>query len=360
MASLLRTLRDGSPQRGGGEAGQPDPRLRLRQCQLAERRHPTRDELDQVSTRRADAARSPVGASRRRQLEGAGGRRRHRGHGRPGGWRVPPQGGQQEPDGVLEETAFRAALKLLGRVGADGVRRSWARARSCRHFGYTTAAGGAPRRAAAAMRQVAARRAADRRRRVSRRSRRRDFIKANGAPRATPTGWHRRRQDRHRRLATGLHCLARSPVLQAGRQLPPATRAADRDDRAVIEPCRLGLRNDVQILTHANGEAAIDRSSPRCRRATEARPGQGPRPVLIHGQFLREDQVDASRLNVFLAVSDAHLLLGRLAPQRRPWARCSARTSRRPAGPAQARDDLHVAPRRAGGVPDRCGSWTRR
>ena len=41
------------------------------------------------------------------------------------------------------------------------------------------------------------------------------------------------------------------------------------------------------------------------------------RPVLIHGQFLREDQVDAIKRagHLPVALPDAHLLLGRLAPR---------------------------------------------
>jgi predicted amidohydrolase YtcJ len=51
--------------------------------------------------------------------------------------------------------------------------------------------------------------------------------------------------------------------------------------------------NDIQIITHANGEAASDQLIAFVRAAVE-KYGQGDRrPVLIHGQFLREDQVDS-------------------------------------------------------------------
>jgi predicted amidohydrolase YtcJ len=51
--------------------------------------------------------------------------------------------------------------------------------------------------------------------------------------------------------------------------------------------------NDIQILVHSNGEAATDLLIAALRTA-EAKHGRSDRrPVLIHGQFQREDQVQA-------------------------------------------------------------------
>ena len=51
--------------------------------------------------------------------------------------------------------------------------------------------------------------------------------------------------------------------------------------------------NGIQIITHSNGEAASDLLLAAHATAQTARGGVGDlRPVLIHGQFLREDQVD--------------------------------------------------------------------
>jgi predicted amidohydrolase YtcJ len=53
--------------------------------------------------------------------------------------------------------------------------------------------------------------------------------------------------------------------------------------------------NKIQIITHCNGEAASDQLI-ACIEGSAQKHGAGDRrPVLIHGQFLREDQVD--RLN---------------------------------------------------------------
>jgi len=51
--------------------------------------------------------------------------------------------------------------------------------------------------------------------------------------------------------------------------------------------------NNVQILTHSNGEAASDLLISSLKSAAEKHGLGERRSVLIHGQFLREDQVDA-------------------------------------------------------------------
>jgi predicted amidohydrolase YtcJ len=51
--------------------------------------------------------------------------------------------------------------------------------------------------------------------------------------------------------------------------------------------------NDIQLLTHANGEAASDLLIAAATEAMEKHGRADRRPVLIHGQFLREDQVQS-------------------------------------------------------------------
>jgi predicted amidohydrolase YtcJ len=52
-------------------------------------------------------------------------------------------------------------------------------------------------------------------------------------------------------------------------------------------------QNNIQIITHANGEAASDQLISFIRAAREKHGGSDRRSALIHGQFLREDQVDS-------------------------------------------------------------------
>jgi predicted amidohydrolase YtcJ len=75
------------------------------------------------------------------------------------------------------------------------------------------------------------------------------------------------------------------PPGYAGYSSITAERTADQLDWA--------FANGVHLLTHANGEGASDMLVAAIR-AAEAKHGKADRrPVLIHGQFQREDQVDA-------------------------------------------------------------------
>jgi predicted amidohydrolase YtcJ len=65
--------------------------------------------------------------------------------------------------------------------------------------------------------------------------------------------------------------------------------------------------NGWQILTHANGDAAIQSLLDGIRAAQAKHPGVANRPVLIHGQTAREDQVEAMReLGVFPSLFPMH------------------------------------------------------
>ena len=65
--------------------------------------------------------------------------------------------------------------------------------------------------------------------------------------------------------------------------------------------------NDVQVQTHANGEAASDALIAALTVAQLKHSGKDLRPVLIHGQFMREDQVDAyKRLKIVPSLFPMH------------------------------------------------------
>ena len=126
---------------------------------LAERRHPTREELDSVSRdipMLLVHQSSHLATVNSKALEVLG---ITADTPDPSGGVIRRKEGGKEPDGVLEETAFQgAALKLLGQIGPDGAKvffkagaDLWAR------FGYTTAQDGASTPSSiAVMRQVAA------------------------------------------------------------------------------------------------------------------------------------------------------------------------------------------------------------
>ena len=69
----------------------------------------------------------------------------------------------------------------------------------------------------------------------------------------------------------------------------------------------MAYENDWQMLTHTNGDAAIDQLIGIAGQAAEAFPGEDRRTVMIHGQFLREDQIDdIKRLGIFPALYPMH------------------------------------------------------
>jgi predicted amidohydrolase YtcJ len=282
---------------------------------MTEQRHPTREDLDAVSTEvpiMLVHQSAHLAAFNSKALEVAGITAQTPD---PPGGVIRRKPGSQEPDGVLEETAMiPVAYKLIGRVGNDGARtffragtELWAR------FGYTTAQEGRPMPPqVAVMRQVAD--AGELKIDVAVYPDvmvDREFIKANlGAD-------YRNRL----RVAGAKLSLDGSPQgFTAWRDRPyyapvgnypkgysgyPAMTPAQ-----ALDAIEWAYANDVQTLTHANGEAASDlliAAHTVAQLKHGAAKAQAQRHVLIHGQFLREDQVDAyQRLSVIPSLFPMH------------------------------------------------------
>jgi predicted amidohydrolase YtcJ len=281
------------------------------QSQLKELRHPTRDELDAVSTE------LPIiivhqsghfGATNSKALEltgvtadtpnPAGGIIRKRSDG--------------EPNGVLEENAFFAVLvKLLSGLGEQGLQafamagpELWAR------FGYTTAQEG---RAAPPIVEVMKKVAAEGGFKIdivvySDVMVDRDFIKNNVSDSYT----------QRMRVAGAKLTIDGSPQgFTAYRDRPyydPVGEYASFyrgyaavTDEQVMDAIDWAYENNIQILTHSNGEAASDLLIAAAKDATTKYGKADRRTVLIHGQFLREDQVDSLQaLNIFPSIFPMH------------------------------------------------------
>jgi predicted amidohydrolase YtcJ len=191
-------------------------------------------------------------------------------------------------------------VKTFFKAGAE----MWAR------FGYTTAQdGGSTPGSVAAMRQVAATGdlkidvvsypllAIDR-----------DFIKTNAS----------RDYQNRLRVAGGKILVDGSPqgftawrdrayYKPVGNYPPGYSGYPSTMPEDMVEQLLWAYANDVQVQTHANGEAASDALIAGLTVA-QLKHGRKPlRPVLIHGQFLREDQVDAyRRLDVFPSLFPMH------------------------------------------------------
>jgi predicted amidohydrolase YtcJ len=76
------------------------------------------------------------------------------------------------------------------------------------------------------------------------------------------------------------------------------------------EPTRLmtlAYRNNWQVMVHANGDAAIDQLIRVVDATAKAVPGDDRRTVMIHGQFVRADQIPAIKaLGIFPALFPMH------------------------------------------------------
>jgi predicted amidohydrolase YtcJ len=67
------------------------------------------------------------------------------------------------------------------------------------------------------------------------------------------------------------------------------------------------FRNDWQVMAHVSGDAAIDQMLKAVEAASAQVPGSDRRTVMIHGQTLREDQVDRVKaLGIFPSLFPMH------------------------------------------------------
>jgi hypothetical protein len=299
MASLLQTLRDWQAANAATVA-----KVKLiigfgyDNGQLAEQRHPTKEELDTISKDIPILLvhqSGHIGAVNSAFLAAAGITADSKD---PEGGVIQRKPGTTEPNGVLEETAFFLATPVaLSRVGPDGMKifaregaKLWAR------YGYTTAEEGrATPQVVKVLQQVASEGGFDNDIiayadvLIDR-----DFIKANQSDSYT---------NRFRLAGAKLTIDGSPQGFTAWRDKPyfdPVgnypkgySGYAAVNAEQVFSAISWAAENNIQIITHANGERAQDLLI-AAHRAAQARfpAAKAKRPVLIHGQFMRRDQVD--------------------------------------------------------------------
>ncbi len=281
-------------------------------AQLKELRHPTRDDLDAVSKDLAVLIvhqSGHLGAVNSKALEILG---YTKDTPNPAGGVIQRREDGQEPNGVLEETAFFPVLpKILKTIGPTGVK-TLAKAGSelWTRYGYTTTQEGRSMPPIAeAMRSAAAEGAfkvdvvtypdvlVDR-----------DYIKANASPEY---------KNRFRVGGAKLTIDGSPQGFTAWRDRPYYNPVgnypigyvgyAAASNEQVIGAIDWAFGNGVQIITHANGEAAMDLLIGSIDKASAAHGNVNRRAVLIHGQFAREDQMDAfKRLDVIPSLFPMH------------------------------------------------------
>ncbi|GAA6158879.1 amidohydrolase [Ruegeria sp. HU-ET01832] len=280
-------------------------------AQLQELRHPTREDLDVVSRDLPVIIihqSGHLGVANTRALELAG--ITAASEAPPGG--VIQRDEEGEPNGVLEEYAFFSVLvPMLGNLGEEGLV-AFARAGAdlWAKFGYTTGQEG---RSSGEIVEV---------------------LRKVGATEGLP-----------------IDVVAFPDVLEARDYIRDNT-SADYVDRVRVGGCKLTIdgspqgftalrdrpyydpvgtydagyagyaaitmdqlqdavnwcyENGFQILVHSNGEGASDMLIAALEEAQLKYDDPGNRPVLVHGQFLREDQVASfKRLGVFPSLFPMH------------------------------------------------------
>ncbi|MGV9268270.1 amidohydrolase [Kitasatospora sp. NPDC003701] len=288
---------------------------------LAEGVHPTRDELDEVSTTRPVlaihqsfhlGAVNSLGLKRLRydattpDPEGGVIRRRE--------LAVPPSYG--EPDGVLEEKAFNPAsdLAMAGLPEAALLTLFIKGAESAARFGFTTVQeGGTSLVNLQALRDTAAA--------VPFKIDVVAYVKAEQlaqAPEEDPIGASPDYVDGVR--AAGVKLVldgspqGRTAWLGAPYLTPPPGQPegycgypAIEDDTTVLKQVEAAYAKGWQVLAHVNGDAAIDQFLTAVEGAAELAGPADRRTVAIHAQTARLDQVeDFARLGVIPSFFSMH------------------------------------------------------
>lgn len=283
------------------------------ESQIREGRAPNRDDLDQVSTEVPVLivhTSGHLGAVNSKALELAG---ITAATADPVGGVYRRRPGSREPNGVMEENALIASLgPLMGRLDGD----AWlsiirAGAEFYASFGYTTAQEGRAFGPALGNLTQAADRgllpidvvaypdilsAGDQLGGALHGPRYRNRLRVGGAKISLDGS------------PQGKTALLSRPYHVIPEGLPPDYRGLQTAPTdATIEAFSRCYERGWQILAHANGDAAIDLMIAAAREATR-RHGRGDRrPVLIHGQTLRADQVDPLRsLGIFPSLFPMH------------------------------------------------------
>ncbi|WP_170476937.1 amidohydrolase [Ruegeria arenilitoris] len=280
-------------------------------AQLKELRHPTRQDLDAVSEDLPVIIihqSGHLGVANSRALEIAG--ITSSSEAPPGG--VIQRDADGEPNGVLEEYAFFSVLvPLLGNLGEEGLvafaqagSKLWAR------YGYTTGQEGrSSGQIVEALRKVASTEGLP----IDVVAfpdvlESREFIGANvsqtyddrvrvGGCKLTIDG-----------SPQGFTALRDRPYYDPVGSYPAgyAGYAAISMDQ-LQDAVNWCFENGFQILVHSNGEGASDMLIAALEVAQMKFGDPGNRPVLVHGQFLREDQVESyKRLGVFPSIFPMH------------------------------------------------------
>ncbi|BCQ61339.1 hypothetical protein PBOI14_30890 [Pseudomonas sp. Boi14] len=314
--------------------------------QLQEQRHPTKADLDAV-TRDLPIAivhqSSHLGVLNSKALELAG---IDASTPNPEGGVIRRVDGSQEPNGVLEENAFfNALIKIFPKLTADqAVDMLSAGQKLYVSYGYTTIQDG---RSSPDQVKTAIKAAGDGKLLA-------DIVSypdilTPGVKQLMVAPWyHPSNQpvvyNQHFRIGGVKLTLDGSPQgktawLSQPYFKPPQGQDASYAGYGVVKDAdalaiyKEALANRWQILSHTNGDRAIDQLLGSLRAAEQAYPGVDVRPVMIHGQTLRKDQVaELKQLKIFPSLFPMHTYYWGDWHRQSVLGPNARKTSRRPSG----------------------------
>lgn len=133
------------------------------------------------------------------------------------------------------------------------------------------------------------------------------------------TEWNSKTYNNHYRIAGMKLTLDGSPQGRTAWRTQPYLIAPDGaeegylgypaipNDSVVESLYEKAFKNNWQIITHANGDAAMDQMIRTLGKTTQKHDNRDRRNVLIHGQYIREDQLDAFKdLDVIASLFPLH------------------------------------------------------
>jgi len=267
---------------------------------LAEGRHPTREDLDKVSTTIPVMATHISGHMAAVNTVGLAKLGYSKDTQDPVGGVIRRQSGNNIPNGVLEElAAIPPMMRILMAPPTveDQVYFMKRGEEMAKSFGYTTAQEG---RCLATTHDILTNYAQNQGFEI-------DVVSYIDYSDLSPmdSTWNSGEYNKHYRIGGMKITLDGSPQARTAWRtvpyvLPPAGQSegykgypAIPDDQIVIDLFNKANANGWQVLSHTNGDAAADQLI-RVAKATMGSYGQQDlRHVLIHGQFLRQDQLDS-------------------------------------------------------------------
>ena len=297
LVSLLKDFQKANPQvvkNSGWIAG-----FGYDDSQLKEKRHPTADDLDQVSTEYPVLIIHQSGhlaSMNHKALEMVGYNANTQD---PVGGLIRREADGKTPNGVLEEMGFfQALLPLMAALGEDSQQRiALAGAEAYAEFGFTTAQDGRASKAAVEMYRKLA---AQNKLKIDVASypdlqSEAEYIKSIGVERD---------YRNHFRVAGVKLSFDGSPQgktawLTQPYKVPPAGRSEDYAGYPAIPEAAtrqrlvdMAFENDWQVLIHCNGDAASEAMIEAMEKSAEKYGNDDRRNVMIHAQTVREDQLD--------------------------------------------------------------------